>query len=554
MAAKLKKLRTETGGGQEESVLIYSASLKCTLARRVFLLSNESMGKALLINPSYTASYGGSKASIVNPIFPTLGLATIAAVADQKGHKMEILDLSYLDYDPKVIEEKIKEFKPDVVGVTATTPLVNQAIDISYIAKDISQSIKVVVGGAHVTAMPRETLNVSRIDAVVMGEGDYILSEILDGTDLKDVKGIFYRDGDDILFSGPRPVIKDLDSLPFPAWHLYDMDIYRKHLTKLYVKQRPAVKAEFSRGCIYQCNFCASKLTMGFGYRKKSPERVAEEVKWAHSLGIKEILVADDIFTDDKEWAMGVTESILKTNTKLWWSCTNGIRVESADLELFRLMKKSKCYRVFYGFESGADQVLKDFGKGGKANIEAGHRAVRIARQAGMDVGGYFMLGLTSETKETMKKTIDYATSLPLDLLKFSIAIPFPGTRMFNEYLKKDMIKSYDWDDYHMYGEGKLFTHENLTYLEIQDYLNSTYNKTMFLNPSYYARRFIRGVKTGELLSDAYYFVKFASMPSIRESRTVNYYAKEKWSQLPFIRESHKPSRPQKAGVFVGHA
>ena len=136
--------------------------------------------KILLINPSYNSSYGGTKAAIVNPVAPTLGLATIAATALEKGNKVEILDMSWRSYDFELVRNKIIRYKPDIVGVTATTPLMNQMRDISVLVKDISKKIRVVGGGPHISALPEESLRESRLDAVLVGEADYTFAEISD--------------------------------------------------------------------------------------------------------------------------------------------------------------------------------------------------------------------------------------------------------------------------------------------------------------------------------------------------------------------------------------
>ena len=168
--------------------------------------------KVLLINPSYTPSYGGSKGAIVNPIFPTLGLATIAATALQRGHKVEILDLCWRPYDNELVRNRILQSKPDIIGITATTPLMNQLRDISVLAKDISKNILVVGGGSHPSALPEETLRESMLDAVLVGEADYSFADICDGNTLADIPGLFYRDNNDNIFStGTRTPIANLD-------------------------------------------------------------------------------------------------------------------------------------------------------------------------------------------------------------------------------------------------------------------------------------------------------------------------------------------------------
>ena len=179
------------------------------------------MAKVLLINPSYQPSYGGTKASIVNPFFPTLGLATIAATAKQRGHEVEILDLCWRPYDFKFIQSRIKMAKPDIVGIHATTPLMNQLRDISLIAKDISKDIQVVGGGPHPTALPVETMRESMLDVICAGEADYAFADLCDGNDLSEIKSIYYRDGDEICYTGAQLALENLEDLPIPAWELY---------------------------------------------------------------------------------------------------------------------------------------------------------------------------------------------------------------------------------------------------------------------------------------------------------------------------------------------
>ena len=179
--------------------------------------------KILLINPSYSPSYGGSKVGIVNPIAPTLGLATIAATAEQRGHIVEILDMSWRPYNFEEIRDRILQSKPDIVGVTATTPLMNQLRDISVLVKDISEKIIVVAGGPHPSALPEETLRESMLDAVFVGEADYSFADICDGIPFANIPGLVYRENGKFFSTGMRTPIANLDDLPMPAWHLYNI-------------------------------------------------------------------------------------------------------------------------------------------------------------------------------------------------------------------------------------------------------------------------------------------------------------------------------------------
>lgn len=513
------------------------------------------MSRILLINPSYRGSYGSARAGITNPIHPTLGLATIAAEALRRGHRVDILDQSHLAYDWRAVRAELERLKPDIVGVTATTPLMNQLRDISVLCKDISRDILVVGGGAHVSALPAESMRESLLDLAVAGEADLTFGEICDGRDPRTIRGVYRREGDAIVFNGARPLIEDLDSLPMPALHLYDAREYRHRMSRLLARRPPVTMLEFSRGCVFKCDFCASKMTMAYGYRKKSPARCAEEAKMIARLGWNEFILADDIFTSDQAWAADVCNALAKGGNALPWSCTNGIRVESADGELFRSMRAAGCYRVSFGFESGNDEVLRAFGKGGRATLAQGRVAVREARAAGLDTTGFFLLGLSADTRRTMQDTIDYAGSLDLDMVKFAIAIAFPGTPMFEDYCRSGMIRSFDWDAYHIYSARPLFAHRGVSHEEVLRFLDKSYRDVIFRNPSFIARRVRRGLRTGEFFWDAFYLAKFALLPSTnREGSAGAYYARDRWPQHDFAQETLTFPAYQKARAAVKRA
>ena len=492
------------------------------------------MANVLLINPSYQASYGGTKISVSNPVMPTLGLATIAGGARQRGHHVSILDLSWREYDHREIAHHIRHIRPDVVGITATTPLMNQLRDISVLVKDVSGDILVVGGGPHPSALPEVSIRESMLDVVCSGEADFSFSEICDGTSLKEIRGLFYRDGEQVVATEVREPIANLDELPMPAWDLYDLESYIPAVSRLIIKRPPATIAEFSRGCVFKCDFCASKITMALSYRKKSPERCAAEVIRMRDLGFREFFLADDIFTSDQKWAVRVCEAIIASGADMVWTCSNGIRVESADDRLFSTMRQAGCYRVSFGFESGNDDILKRFGKGGRATIKQGRKAVRMARNAGLDTTGFFQVGLSHDTEETMEETIDYARTLPLDLLKFGITIPFPGTPMFRDYFDQGMIRSLNWDDYHVSTQQMLYVHRNLSHQTILKCMRRAYRRVILFNPAYISRRIIRGIRTGEFFWDIFFFIRYLFLSSTTTTKPFRYYARDRWPEFKF--------------------
>jgi len=492
----------------------------------------------LLINPSYGDTYRKVRAGVVNPIYPVLGLAAIAGEALRRGHDVRILDLSYDLYDWRRLEAILETDRPDVLGITATTPLANQLRDISILAKDVSPQTVVVAGGPHPSALPASTLRESMLDGVLTGEADMAFGDLCDGADLASLPGAWTRDGDQIVSNGTSGLVGSLDDLAFPAWHLYDPAEYKHRVSRLLARTPPAASVEFSRGCVFKCDYCASKNTMGLGYRKKSPTRCAEEVLRVHRLGWGEFALTDDIFTSDNKWAARVCEAIVRAGAPLPWTCTNGIRVESADSGLFELMFRAGCYRVSFGMESGRDDVLMAFGKGGKASIEQGREAAKMARRAGIETNGYFMLGLSADDEETLEDTIRYAASLELDMISFGITVPFPGTPMFQVASREGRVRSWDWDRYNAYEQAELFTHPKLSRQQVLGAMNRAYRKALLGNPSFVLRRFGRSLRTGELLQDLRYLAKFVGRPAYREGPVgIQYYARDRWPTRDFEHE-----------------
>ncbi|HEY7411100.1 MAG TPA: radical SAM protein [Vicinamibacteria bacterium] len=501
------------------------------------------MARVLLINPSYAGTYGAYKASLTYPVYPTLGLTTVAAEALRRGHQVEVLDLSYRRYDWTLVRDRLRSARPDVVGITATTPLMNQLRDITVLCKDVSRDILVVGGGAHVSSLPVESMNESLLDLALVGESDLTFGEVCDGHDPRGVRGLYYRDGGGtVTATPPRPLVENLDDLPLPAWHLYDPADYKDKVSRILARRRPATITEFSRGCVFKCDFCASKMTMGLGYRKKSPARCAEEVRVMARLGWREFMLADDIFTSDHHWATEVAEAIAGAGTGMTWTCNNGIRVESARPELFGAMRRAGCYRVSFGFETGNDAVLKAFGKGGKASLELGQAAVRTARAAGIETNGFFLLGLSPDTEESMRDTIAFARALEVDIMKFGITIALPGTPMFNEYAAEGRIRSYDWDEYYVHSTRHLFAHRHLDHETVQRYMDLAYRQAILTNPAFIWRRLKRGLRTGEFLWDLYYFLKFLVLPSVDDAAgRYRYYARERWPRHDFTAPAPAP-------------
>jgi radical SAM superfamily enzyme YgiQ (UPF0313 family) len=504
------------------------------------------VGNALLINPSSFRTYGSTEGGIAFPVYPLVNLASIAGAVRARGHDVRILDLSYRPYDVGMIRRVLEEEQPDVVGLTATTPLMNQVRDLSFLVKEVDPRITTIAGGAHVSALPEVSLAESALDLVAQGEADFVVADLLDGVDPGSIPGLHLREGDGSVSTGPGRLLDDLDDLPFPSWADYPLESAWKS-SRMLARHLPVGSVEFSRGCIYGCDFCASKNTMGRGYRKKSPERCADELALLARFGFREAALHDDIFTTDTDWAAAVCEEIIRRDLDVHWSCSNGIRVDAVDRELYGLMKRAGCYRVYFGFETGNEDVLKGFGKGGRATLDRGVEAVRLAIDAGLDANGYFMVGLLPDTEASMQDTIDYARSLPLNNMKCGICVPYPGTPMFKELHAGGRIKTVDWDHYTVYNRAEtIFDHPTLDWPTITDAFDRFYRDVYLRNPRYIWRRFRFLLRNGDLLHYAWYTLRFLRMISGKRKAPPPeaYGYEDRWRPLDLALDEPLPDHP----------
>lgn len=457
----------------------------------------------LLINPPYTESVYHRTFMGVGAIqSPTLALATISAPLLKEGYKVEIVDLDFQDVTILDLKDKVRKNKPEFVGITATTPVFPNLLELLKIVKEIDDNIKVVVGGVHTSTFPEEIILSQDIDIVVVGEADFAFLDIVKSDNLQNVKGIYFRQDGKTVKTPPRERIKNLDNLPFPAWQLYDISKYRS--TRLIEKRSPGAFLETSRGCLFSCIYCNKNL-FGSYFSVKSPQRVIEEIKYLQKTGFKEFHIVDDGFSNDIDRSKEICRRIIKNNIKIPWTLLNGIRVDKIDEELAYLLKKSSCYQVAFGVESGNQSILDKCGKGVK--LEAARRAIKLSRKAGLEILCFFMLGLPGETIETMEDTINFARSLDIDLAKFAITMPYPGSPLYRMWDREGYITSKDWSLYLNHNNiEKVYNHPNLEWTDIRKYYRKAYIK-FYLRLSFIVKRFFRSITNGDIFYDIAYFL-----------------------------------------------
>lgn len=375
--------------------------------------------------------------------YPPLGLAYLAAVLEREGHEIKIFDFSL---DPHTsLEDDVQAvctFDPHLVGITAMTSVYHSALETATLLKAYLGR-PIVIGGPHATVYPERVLAESPvIDYVVRGEGEETIQELVHALcgngDLSAVRGLTYKIRGEILSNPDRPLITDLDALPFPARHLFDLKRYGLRTPE----GQPMATILSSRGCPYHCSYCFKGI-VGRTYRQRSPENIIAEIKQVIAqYGIRNFYFIDDLFTIDQRRLEAITEQLIREQLDIRWQCLG--RVDRVNAEILRKMYEAGCRRIHFGIESGNEEVLRRIGKGIKP--EQVRQAVRWAQEAGIHVKGYFMLGLPGDTEETMQQTVDFAVELNLDDAMFSLTTPFPGTRLWDELVKKKPETEYNQD------------------------------------------------------------------------------------------------------------
>ena len=398
--------------------------------------------KVTFLNPPQSSS----KYKFLGVVAPSLGIGYMAAVLENNGIDVDVLDSSALELSYDEIGEEILKRNPDIVSISAMTPTIGVALDSADKIKEVKPDTIVVLGGYHPTFEFKSVLEEESVDVVVRGEGEYTLLELVkaieNGEDLINVQGLAFHDENTgkLTLTPDRPVIKDLDELPFPAFHLFPMDKYRI----LNVTTNIATIIT-TRGCPMQCSFCSSAALHGEKLRRRSVGNVVDEIE----LRLKEenidtIAFMDDTFTLNKKFVREFCNEIKKRNLKFWWGCTS--RVDTLDNDLLELMKETGCITILMGVESADQQMLDKMDK--NITINKTKKAFKLSREIGIRTIASCVIGMPEDTKESIKQTIHFVKDLKPNYALFSLATPYPGTRFYNETFKKNLIKITDWSKY----------------------------------------------------------------------------------------------------------
>lgn len=459
------------------------------------------------------------RVALINPRFrlpidtrttPHLGLAYLGAISQKRGDIVRIFDA---DVEQQSIQDFVREFQPDIVGITANTPQVKQAWRTARAIK-AEVDVPIVLGGPHPSvtseALDFESAERPEVDIVVRGEGEGPWIEICDRLETlkrdqedwstaslfdpekqawSDILGITYKNTDGRVYRNmdAKPIV-DLDSLPWPAYNLFHMERYTNLQPATdHVDGARSFSILTSRGCPYRCTFCSQSI-MPIKWRARTPESVIEE--WRHlvrELGAQEIGVLDDSANIRKDRLYTLADMLIGEQLHhVPWIFVNGIRANLAEKELMAKLKQAGLKRTAFGVETGNPEILKSIDK----NID--HDTIRQAfkncKEVGLETIGFFIIGLPGETRETMQDTIDFAIELDPLIANFSMMTPYPGTKVYEIVKRQGRLLVNDWEDYVFFEQKARYEMGDMTAELVEDMYRKAYRQ-YYLRPRPILRR-----------------------------------------------------------------
>lgn len=414
--------------------------------------------KILLIDPPYDRLIG-----FKSEWFP-LGLLSIASFLSKKNMDVKVYNaehspsseesyMSIVEYSKNIdnynlaclsknhpvwieVRNRIKEINPDVIGISVLSPKVLSAFKVASIAKECNTEVKIVCGNHHPTTMPEEILADENIDFVIRGEGEITFYELLKKLQterpvFETIKGLSFKQNGQFIHNEKRELIKNLDDLPqVDRSLLLDIDTYSCDQLSMMMT---------SRGCPYNCGFCASKTIWDRKVRYRSIDRVIDEINdLKKNFGIQNITLMDDAFTINKKRVEDFCKALLDKRVKIAWSCLTRVDIISHDL--LKLMKKAGCTKIIIGVESGSERILKLTNK--NLTLEEIRSAVKVIRECKMYWAGFFLFGVPTESEEEIYATLNFMKELKPDWAYISIFTPYPETKLYDMCKQNGLIKN----------------------------------------------------------------------------------------------------------------
>lgn len=416
--------------------------------------------------------------------WPQLGLAYIASTLEEKGHQVMILEKKILS-GPKYPSSKdqlakvdglvlrgIEDFKPNLIGLTATTPVIMDAYRTARLIKSAYPEVPIVLGGRHATSEPFYTLEqCPGIDIICRGEGEITMLELAEGLEWHRIKGIIFRkqNNKDFIVNSDRPLIEDLDNIPFPAWHLLDRGLYfQPNISVMRGDYMRTATIMTSRGCPYRCAFCQSPELLDIYGRKyiryHSIDRVIGEIKFLMDrFEVRGISFSDDMFSLNRERVLQICKKIIDSGINKELKFTVNLRSDRVDAEILGILKEAGCIHVIFGSESGSESTLKRMNK--SLSIEENIEAIKLTKSYGLAAEANIVIGSPGETRSDFLQTIGFLKKSRPDKIFVSKFYPLPGTEFYRQVLQKNSIqRPGDWDQINrLYVENDCFTFADIS-------------------------------------------------------------------------------------------
>ncbi|MCW4023182.1 MAG: B12-binding domain-containing radical SAM protein [archaeon] len=433
------------------------------------------------------------KTTLVNPpplkgvyrhqLYLSLGLAYMAAVLEENGYEVTVVDCPAQNMDQEMLKAKLTAIQPEIIGITSMTPTIQSAVLSAQVAKQACPTSTVVLGGPHATFMDKQVLaEEPSVDVIVRGEGEQTLLELAQNSGnvkaLDAIQGITFRKGRKSVRNPDRPYIQNLDNLPRPAFKHFDLEKYRLFGRKML----PIIT---SRGCPSQCAFCTTSRIFGRPFRARSPKNVVDELEWIRDEhGADAFSFYDDTFTLDRNRAIQICKDIKNRKLGIPWDCQT--RVSTVSEEMLKIMRDANCQQVFFGVESGCQTILDAVHKG--TSVEQNKKAIKLAKDAGLFVAVSVMVGYPGETREMLEQTIDLLRQAEPDDAYICVATPYPGTELRNIIEEKGWKISNDWKKYDT--TIPVFENPNLSEADVNKIRSKFYDS--FYSPKYVLRHIFK--------------------------------------------------------------
>lgn len=456
--------------------------------------------KTILINPPYSLEDRyGSQIKAFGALSEPMGLAYLASSLERGGFSVEILDAQVLELTQADVVEYVKQSHAEVIGITFLTPMFNAVREMTNAIKHACPRIKIIVGGAHPTALSEKTIEeCPSIDYACIGEGESMILDFLKfmagEKNLEEVPSLVYRCNGRIIKNPSAGFVKEIDNLPKPARHLLSMDRYKLTASRTkYSRFCPTII--LARGCPFDCQFCSHPF--GRTFRHHSVDRIIEEIKDIQSqYQANQFNFEADTITLDRKFIIELCDAIIEEKLNIRWTCES--RVDTVDEMMLKKMKDAGCWQISYGVESGCQRLLDIIHKGVKKEDVV--KVFNSTQNMGISIRGFFILGLPSETPEESMETINFAKSLNALWAQFTLTTPYPGTPMFDQLQAQGKIRHHRWADYNTWGG---WAGKSLPYVpegRTEDELKNLQKKAMRL---YYMRpnmllRHIKGISSIE--------------------------------------------------------